>query len=251
MVPIDELSDDDRRSVSSWIGERPGTVLVIDALLHGAGRIALAGSAGSPDAVLIESALVPGEPQGFGDAAALLSLLRRADGWRCVELEHDLVEDVRTGFDREWGIARSVIDVVHVLDTAVEPRRHPMVRALAPDEATTLPAASSDLLPVRDLVARSAALGRMYVAVDDGIIVGQGGSIASGEAHADVGVHVAESHRGLGIATGAASMTCAELQRVGLTPVWGTGSHNAASLRVAEKVGFAEVARLEYLVRSR
>ena len=200
--------------------------------------------------VLVESALVPGEPQGFGDPAALLSLLRDADGWRCVELEPDIVEDVRQHFDREWGLARSVFDVVHVLDTPVQPRRHPLVVRLTAEDAARLPAASSDLLPDRDLV-RSARLGRMFVAVDDGGIVGHGGSIASATSHADVGVHVAESHRGLGIATAAASMACAELQRVGLTPVWGAGSHNHASLRVAEKLGFVEVARLEYLVRAR
>ena len=49
MDSVGELSAEERRLVASWIGERPGTVLVIDALLHGAGRIAVAGIPRSPD----------------------------------------------------------------------------------------------------------------------------------------------------------------------------------------------------------
>jgi L-amino acid N-acyltransferase YncA len=39
------------------------------------------------------------------------------------------------------------------------------------------------------------------------------------------------------------------LQQHEVTPVWGTGAHNAASLAVARTLGFTEVATLTYLVR--
>ncbi len=79
--------------------------------------------------------------------------------------------------------------------------------------------------------------------------LGHGSSMATGSRFADVGVHVAEGYRQMGIATAAASMACHGLQADGPVPVWGTGSYNAASLRVAEKLGFVEVARLRFLVR--
>ena len=96
---------------------------------------------------------------------------------------------------------------------------------------------------------RSATTSGIDGAVHEDVIVGQGGSFAAGRLFADVGVHVASHHRRDGIATACASNVCQALQFDGLVPVWGTSSDNAASLAIADTLGFEEVARLSYLVR--
>ena len=220
------------------------------ALATGVGSVWLQGQQGSPRAVLVESPLVPGEPRGFGSAEALLDLLSVAGGWSCVEVDAGLAEAMSAEFDRRWTLVRTVIDVVHRLDQPVEVRTHPLVRELTPAEARSLSQASEDLFPDRGVVVTAAGAGRVFAAIDGGVIVGHGGSMATGRSLADVGVHVVEEYRRQGIATAAASLACQALQTAGLTPIWGTGSHNAASLRVAAKLGFVEVARLTYLVRA-
>lgn len=240
----------DRASLCQFIGERAEAVLPIAALMSGHGRVWIRGDAAAPAAVLVESGLVPGEPQGFGDGEALLDLLSVADGWTCVEVEPRVADEISTEFDRRWGIERTVVDVVHELRAAARAPRHPLVRWLTPAEAEALDVAAPDVLPDRRLVVAAATLGRVFAAVDGDRIVGHGSSMAASQSFADVGVHVAPAFRGQGIATAAASMACAAVQQAGLTPVWGAGSDNGASLRVAEKIGFQEVARLTFLVRA-
>ena len=238
------------REVAAWIGERPTSVLAVDALLHGHGRVWEDGADVSR-AALVESDLTPGELLGYGDPGTLVGLLAAVDGWTCVEVEDEgVAAELRPEVERRWGLAREVIDVVHVLESPVVVRPHPRVRPLTVDDMAALPLAADDLLPDASLVERGAAGGRVFVAIEDGVIVGQGGSLASGSRFADVGVHVASSHRLQGLATSAASGACAAVQAEGLVPVWGAGSENAASLRVAEKLGFVEVARCTYLVRA-
>ncbi len=246
---ITDRSDDERRQLVDWIGERPGTVIAVAALWSGAGRVWIDGDPAAPSAVLVESAVVPGEPQGFGDGEALLRLLVEADGWSCVEVDDRLADEIAEDFARRWGPVRAVTDVVHELDEPVAIYDHPLVRALTPIEALELPAVDVGLISDRRLVASAAEHGRFFAAVDRGVIVGQGGSLAAGRVFADVGVHVAGARRRRGVATACASRTCQALQYDGLIPVWGTSADNAASLAVAQKLGFVETARLTFLVR--
>lgn len=247
---ISDLLLPERLAIADWVGERPDTVLAVDALLSGHGRVWINGEPTAPSAALIESALVPGEPQAFGDPDALLGLLERADRWTCVEVAPDLAEAISADFERQWGPTRRVVDVIHTLDRPIEGRVHPMVRQLSAEEARDLPTMSPDVLPDRHLAVRAAEHGRVFAAIDgDGMIVGHGSSMAAGRTFADVGVHVAGQYRQQGIATAAASQACNAVQMGGLRPVWGTGAHNAASLRVAAKLGFVEQARLAFLVR--
>lgn len=246
---ISDYSDDERRHVADWIGERPDTVLAVAALRSGAGRLWVDGDPRVPSAVLVESALVPGEPQGFGDGDALLRLLEEADRWTCVEVEDSLAGDIGEKFGRRWGLTQTVIDVVHEIHEPVAIYDHPLVRRLTPSEALDLPTVDADLLPDRSLAVDAAEHGRLFAAVDDGVIVGQGGSFAAGDTFADVGVHVADAHRVQGVATACASGACQALQKDGLLPVWGTSSENLASRAVARKLGFVETARLTYLLR--
>lgn len=246
---IADFSDDDRFRLADWIGERPETVLAIAALRSGAGRLWIDGEPCGPSAVLVESAVVPGEPQGFGDGDALLRLLDVAERWGCVEVDAALAGSITQDFDRRWGLAQTVTDVVHEMRAPAAMFDHPLVRQLTKTEAIELPIADNQLLPDRQLAAQAAEHGRLFTAIEDGVVVGHGASLAAGERFADVGVHVAETHRVRGVATACASNACQALQRSGLTPVWGTGAENAASLAVAYKLGFVETARLTFLVR--
>jgi RimJ/RimL family protein N-acetyltransferase len=246
---ITDLSPDERRQVVDWIGERPETVIVVAALWSGEGRLWIDGDPAAPSAVLVESASVPGEPQGFGDGEALLQLLAEADGWSCVEVDRCLADEIEEHFASRWGPSRTVIDVIHELNEPVAVYDHPLVRRLTPTEALDLPTTDADLLPDRRLVAAAAEHGRFFAGVDDGVIIGQGGSLAAGRVFADVGVQVAGARRRQGVATACASRACQALQNDGLIPVWGTSSENAASLAVARKLGFFETARLTFLVR--
>ncbi len=250
MPAIAKTSLAERAALCEFIGERADAVLSLAALRSGHGRVWFEGDALNPAAVLVESALVPGEPQGFGQCGALLELLSVADAWTCVEVPPTLADDISGEFDQRWGLARSVADVVHELTTPAQLLAHPLVRRVSAAEAETLDVASPDVLPDRALVVAAATVGRVFAAVVGEQIVGHGSSMAASSSFADVGVHVAEPFRGQGIAAAAASLACRAVQEAGLTPVWGAGSDNVASIRVAEKIGFREVTRLVFLVRA-
>lgn len=249
---IRRLESHVREGLVAFIGESPETVLAIHALQSRLGRAWASGP--SPQAVIVESAPVPGEPQGFGDPASLLDLLVHAEGWSCIELTPEVADDMADDFERRWGIARfqgparRVIDVIGVSDQSPRVKAHPLVRQLRTSDLSRLSVASDDTLPDRRVVERAAALGRVFVAVDGDSIVGHGSSFAASTTYADIGVFVAESHRGQGIATCAAALACEAVRAAGLVPVCGAGSVNHASLRVAAKLGFSEVTRLVFLV---
>lgn len=223
-MAITHLSQDQRSHLIDWIGERPETVIAVAALRSCAGRVGLDGPFGAPSAALVESALVPGEPQAFGDSRAVLGLLADTDGWTCV-------------------------DVVHRLDGPIPIHEHQLVRRLTPTEALELRAAEDDLLPDRHLVAAAAERRAVFAVVDGGVVVGYGGALAAGTRDAGVGVHVAGARRRRGIATACAAQACRSVQGSGLVPVWSTASDNAASLAVARKLGFVETVRLRFLLR--
>lgn len=244
-----DLGRDERRSIAGWIAERPETVIAVAALQSGNGRVWIDGDPAAPTALLVESALLPEEPQGFGDAASVLRLLDRVDEWSAVEVDSRLADAISDTFENRWGIAQTVTDVVHALSEQCADYSNPLVRPLTAPEVFELSAADEGMLPDRGLVAEAAEQGRFFVAIDHSTIVGWGGSLAAGELFADVGVHVAPEQRRRGLATACASRVCRALQAEGLVPVWSTSSENAASLAVANKLGFEEVARLSYLVR--
>ncbi len=84
-------------------------------------------------------------------------------------------------------------------------------------------------------------------AVVEGRLVGIAHTSAITDRHADIGVSTLEPFRGRGFATAAASMVARRVQDTGRIQVWSAGEGNAASLRVAAKVGFAEVSRRVYI----
>lgn len=242
-------STDDAAAVADWIGERPATVIAVSALRAGQARWWIDGDPAAPLATLVEPAILPGELLGVGDGETLMTLLERAEGWWCVELESGTATGLAEPFGRRWGRAPAVPDLVHRLDRPVEVFDHRSVRPLSADEAYRLPLSHPGLLPDRHLAAAAAELGRLVGAVEDGVVVGRASSLAVGTTFADVGVHVDGAHRRQGIATACASLLCRRLQGERLVPVWSTSSTNLASLHTAARLGFVEVDRLTYLVR--
>ena len=103
---IHDLTAEVRQALADWIGEHPETIIAIAALGSGNGRVWIDGSAAAPAAVLIESDLLPSEPQGFGEGAAVLRLLEKATDWSCVEVDSGLADAIGDDFGHRWGGAR-------------------------------------------------------------------------------------------------------------------------------------------------
>jgi ribosomal protein S18 acetylase RimI-like enzyme len=222
------------------IEERPASVLAVHAVHSGLGR-----SWANDGAVLVEPSLVAGDPMAYGSPDAILDLLEEADGWSCVEVALDVVDELRPRFDARWGLEREVVDVIHVLDGPPADHEHPLVRRLD-DLALDDP---DEVLPDPTIASPAVELGRVFGAVDGRTLLGHGSSFAAGERYADIGVHVAARARRRGIASAAAVAACRAVQADGLVPIWGCGAHNEASMRTAAALGFREVERLVYLVR--
>ena len=84
-------------------------------------------------------------------------------------------------------------------------------------------------------------------AVVEGSLVALAHTNAMTTRYGDIGVATDELWRGKGFASSAASIVARRIQERGLTPVWSAGEGNAASLRVAAKLGFMVISRRVYL----
>ena len=94
-----------------------------------------------------------------------------------------------------------------------------------------------------DLLTNGAAAG----AVVDNRLVALAHTNAMTARYGDIGVFTDEAWRGRGFATSAASIVAHCIRERGRVPVWSAGEDNAASLRVAAKLGFVEASRRVYL----
>jgi GNAT superfamily N-acetyltransferase len=184
------------------------------------------------------------EPWGFGDAEVIWRLLEHATSWWTVNVSAALAPSLGAVLERETkGPAHYYGDVYHTLTRAASSFRSPEVRRMLTDDeplmaeymGTPTWAGSEGFEPI--------AAG----AVVDGRLVGLAHVSAITEGFADIGISTLEPWRGRGFATAAASIVARVVQESGRTPVWSAGAGNAASLRVAAKVGFEEVSRRAYV----
>lgn len=215
------------------------------------GRLWLQGSASAPRAAVVVADWLPSEPEAFGtDASAVWSLLAELPGWWCVHARPELAAGLAPRIEAALGtsVHRSQ-DVYHVLSTPVALARQPAVRRLGEDDLPLLDASPVALRPVGfDSVLAALTGGVVAGAVLDQRLVSVASMATSSETYGDVGVHTLEAWRGRGFATATASLVARTVQERGLLPVWSCVEENVASLRIAEKLGFVEVGRAEYVV---
>ncbi len=130
-----------------------------------------------------------------------------------------------------------------VLDRRVlaRPALVPGVRLLAPSDTDHLAALGPESAWISNTwggPAGLAASGYAYGAFVDGRLVSVACAFYVGERYEDIGVVTEPDYRGRGLSAGSAAALCADIRARGRCPSWTTSPDNAASLRVAEKLGF-------------
>jgi len=234
------------------LSENPQTVISIHILKRGNCNVYLSGNSPRYSAAILQANDLPSEPTGFGsEANALWQLLTLVRGWECVLVDKACASLLGTIIaDRLKKPVRYLDDVYHVPSGRVFPFDNESVRWLTLNDLALLEAAPSEVQPTGFWGSLRASLteGMVAGAVVDGQVVATAFVAACGERYADIGVYALESFRGRGLATAAASIVARSVQNNGLVPVWGCGEHNLPSLRLAKKLGFAEVSRRTYVV---
>jgi predicted GNAT family acetyltransferase len=66
--------------------------------------------------------------------------------------------------------------------------------------------------------------------------------------YCEIGVDTREPYRNRGYSTACTALTCQQLQRHGIIPVWGAREDNPASLRVATKGGFRRIGHMTHVI---
>ncbi|MGZ6391418.1 MAG: GNAT family N-acetyltransferase, partial [Ktedonobacterales bacterium] len=230
-----------RETLADALGDTPETVISVHALRRGLCRAYVSGAA-----AIVQWNELPGEPMGFGDdAAALWDLLQSVDGWFCLEVTPTCAAAL--GPLMATQTSRSVRyfgDIFFTLTVPIAPIHHDSVRLLSVADLPLLDAAPHEIQgggfgSTRALLED----GVVACAIVDGALVAIAHTSALTPRHADIGVATLEGWRERGFATAAASLVAQQVQATGRTPVWSTGEDNFASQRVAQKLGFVEVAR--------
>ncbi|HEV2125297.1 MAG TPA: GNAT family N-acetyltransferase [Chloroflexota bacterium] len=241
----------DCASLVDAIGDTPVSTIPLHYLLRGWATAYVAGPPATFAAAIVQSLLDPGEPAGFGaNATAMWGLLRRMTGWACVNVEKDVAPALGTHIEAETHIpVRYYGDVQLLLQRPVVPFRNEAVRLLTLEDVALVEAAPRELRgggwpTTRQMLEEGVASG----AIMDGRLVAIAFTSALTPKHADIGINTSAGWRGRGFATAAASLVARQIQQAGLRPVWSTGEDNWASLRVAQKLGFTEVARRMYVI---
>ena len=261
-----KLTPQECRVLSDVLGDTPMTVISASRLKHGLCDAYVAGSLPDVDAALVFDAYCADEPCGFGaDADALWQLLKATDGWHCINVDTAcaaslgaLIEADRDTTIRYYG------DVYHALLKPVHRYPNAAVRLLTPEDVTRLARAPAEVpsaevpsaeVPPAEVQGNGykthAAMVRDGIAagaIVDNNIVAIAHTYAENNLHTDIGVSTIETWREKGFATAAASLVAQEIQASGKVPVWSCGEDNAASLRIAQKLGFTEVGRRTYVI---
>lgn len=238
-------------AIAAWLGDTPETTISLHHLTRRQCRVAISGDLPTPRAAIVQSDDVLEEPMAFGgDAGAIWHALQAVDGWTCVNVLPAAAAPLSALMGRELGAPiRTQDDIYHTLEGPAPRIVREEVRLLTPDDLPLLEAAPPSLQgggfgsPAAEL-----AEGIVAAGIIAGEVVAYAHAYALTPKHADVGVATREDQRGRGLATAAAALVAAEIQASSRTPVWSCGEPNAASRRVAAKLGFREVSRRVYLI---
>jgi len=251
--PAAPLDPAGRRTLARALGDSPQTVVTLHHLRRGSCRAWVVGEPDVFRAAIVQTDCMPAEPTAFGtDAAAVWALLMEVTGWDCINVDPQVAADVGTAIAVTGGRpVRQYGDVYHALSGPPARARADAVRRLTLDDlplfAGSPEFAVSEFGSPHDVLTEGCAAG----AVVDGRLVALVQTSAVSAGFADVGAYTAQGFRGRGYATAAGAIVCRWVQQSGRVPVWSCGEDNAASLRVAEKLGFREVSRRVYLIPER
>lgn len=248
------LTGDERLQLAEALGEGPETVIAVHQLRRGLAQAYTVGKPAAFSAAIVQPLRDPAEPFGFGvDADALWHLLRQMRGWKCIHVSGQCSRPLRSILERELGCTvRQIGDVYHVLEEPVHPADHHAVRLLGPEDLGLLEVAPPEI--------RGAGYENTAAMLHEGVVAGAvaaeelvciAHTSARTERFADIGVFTLPAHRRQGLASAASALVADLLLREGQTPVWSCGETNRASLRVAQKLGFAPVSRRIYLIPER
>ena len=252
MVLMREQWERDR--LANALGDTPETVIPVHLLRRGLADAWVVGTAPRFDGVIVQAHLLQQEPWCFGrDPSAIWGLLRPLIDWGrqiiSPNVPADLASQLTTHIKQEADVqCRQYGDVYHTLGGRVNEFTVPEVRPLDLEDEGLLAAYRSNpremgFATSEDLLTDGAAAG----AVVGGSLVALAHTNAMTARYGDIGVVTDEPWRGMGFASSAASIVARRIQERGRTPVWSAGEGNAASLRVAAKLGFVEVSRRVYL----
>jgi predicted GNAT family acetyltransferase len=194
------------------------------------------------------------EPALYGDDAALAwAVLKQVPGWTAVNASAAVAPELAALIEAETGKPCALIEeIYYTLAQPVVTFSHPLVRRVSMNDLVMVEAATGPLAMQGWRYGSAKALladGVLAGAVVDGELVSVAFTAAGTERFGEVGIKTREDFRGRGFSTAAASLVCAELQAAGKTVIWSTDRDNAASQRVASKLGFSEVSRRVYVNR--
>ena len=246
------LDSEGRLALANALGDTPETAISVHRLTSGFCRAYVAGDPARFDGAIVQDNFCPAEPMGFGsDPEILWALLKSVEGWDCVDVIPECAIALGQIIEKETGSrVRYYGDVYHVLSRPAVRFQSEAVRQLTLADLHLLKSAPKELRGVGFGSTRR-LLSEGFVAC--GIVSGRIASIAHTSArtdgHADIGVFTMEEWRGRGFAAAAASIVARRIQEAGQTPTWSAGEDNRASLRVAQKLGFTEVARRTYVIK--
>ena len=242
------------QALASSLPDNPETVIAMHCLQRGIARAWVRGRSEEDRAVVIQDEHDPAELTGFGsDPGALADLLRQVSGWQCIVVDSRVARPLGELLAKqESAQVHYLDDLYHLLHSPPPALQTARVRLLGGDDLSTFEAASEEF--------RFAFWESSQALFSAGVVAGAVISqhlaaialtSALSERYADMSVFTAPEYRGRGLSTAAASLVISRTLATGRVPVWSCGAKNKASLRVAEKLGFRQVAKRTYVILER
>ncbi len=246
------LDSDQMKVLAGAIGDSPYTVIRADYLRRSVCKAWVLGRPEASEAAVIQWDDQPKEPEGYGDPEGVWRLLRGVPGWDCVDVMAESAGPLAAAIERDTGRPCKLYkDLVHVLRRPAASLTHPDVRPLGPADVEFVNRAMPrELEEPADFAAR-ASWAIAAGAVVDGRVVAYARTTARTGTFANIAVKTLKAYRRRGYCSAAASLVARAVQAAGETPVWSCGETNAASARVAEKLGFEYVGHKTYVIASR
>jgi predicted GNAT family acetyltransferase len=252
--PLKSLSHVEQLKLATSLEETVETANGIFRLRQGIANAYIAGTLDDPGMVVVQSRFLLEEPALFGrDARLAWQLLQLVPEWTAVNAEAAVAPELAAIIDAETGGTCVLIEEFYYeLHEPVRAFSHPDVRRFTMDDLALVESATESL----DMAGWR--LGTAKVLLRDGFLAG---AVVNGELvsiaftasrtgrYGEIGIKTRADYRGRGYSTAAASLVTADVQASGEIAFWSTDQDNAASQRVAEKLGFTEVSRRIYVNR--